>query len=282
MRILLTGSSGFVGSYLQQALTDLDHEVIPFSRATGFDFNDLVTTDAWRTHLEDIDVVINCVGIIAESHTQRFEYLHRLAPTALFTACQLCGVGKVIQISALGNDDSAFTPYQLSRKAADDVLRASKLDWTILQPSLIYGTGGGSFRLFRFLAKFPLIGVPGKGDYLVQPVHIHDVVSAVLASLSSEKATKKTIAVVGAKALSYRNWLQAIRHSLGKPPAYIISIPFRLLFTLSKAIAPIFPMFSEANLKMLQIGSSASAKDMTELLERPPISVEEGLRRCSI
>lgn len=279
MRILLTGSSGFVGSYLQQALTDLHHEVIPCSRATGFDFNTLVTADAWRPHLKNIDVVINCVGIIAESRTQRFEQLHKLAPIALFTACEQCGVSKVIQISALGNDDSAFTPYQLSRKAADDVLRESELDWTILQPSLIYGAGGGSFRLFRFLAKFPLITVPGKGDYLVQPVHIHDVVGTVLASLNSEKATKKTIGVVGAKALSYRDWLQAIRHSLGKPSAYIVSMPFRLLFILSKAITPIFPLFSEANLRMLKSGSSASAKDITDLLERPPISVEEGLQR---
>ena len=278
MRILLTGSSGFVGSHLQQALTNLNNEVIPCSRATGFDFNNMLTAEDWLPHLNNIDVVINCVGIIAETHSQHFKQLHQLAPIALFTACQQCGINKVIQISALGADDNAFTPYQLTRKVADDFLRTSILDWTIIQPSLIYGEGSESFKLFRLMAKLPLIAVPGNGDYLVQPVHISDVVSTVLESVMTDKASKKTIAAVGAEAVSYKQWLQAIRNSLGKKPALIIPIPFTLIFLMSKLIGTLFPLFSEANLKMLQAGNSASAADITQLLERHPVSVEEGLR----
>jgi len=278
MRILLTGSSGFVGSHLQQALTDLNHEVIPCSRATGCDFNQLFTPDAWLPHLNEIDVVINCVGIIAENSSQKFEQLHRLAPIALFQACEQAGVKKVIQISALGANDNAFTPYQLTRKSADDALRASGLDWTIVQPSLIYGEGSESFKLFRLMAKSPLISVPGNGDYLVQPVHITDVVRTVLAAVLTDKATQQTIAAVGAEALSYQAWLQAIRGSLGKKPAVIVPIPFKLLFAMSKLVGGVFPLFSEANLKMLQAGNSAPADDMTKLLGSAPVSVEEGLR----
>ncbi len=278
MRILLTGSSGFVGSHLQQALTDLDHQVTPCSRATGFDFNQLLTAEAWLPHLEGIDVVINCVGIIAENRTQHFEQLHRLAPIALFTACQQCGVNKIIQISALGADENAFTPYQITRKAADDFLRASSVDWTIIQPSLIYGEGSESFKLFRLMAKLPLISVPGKGDYLVQPVHISDVVKVVLESITTDKASQKTIAAVGATAVSYKDWLQVIRNSMGKKPALILPIPFKLLFLMSKAMGTLFPLFSEANLKMLQAGNSASAANITQLLGSAPASVEEGLQ----
>lgn len=279
MRILLTGSSGFVGSHLQQALCDLSHEVIPCSRASGVDFNNMLTAEDWLPHLNDIDVVINCVGIIAETRTQHFRQLHQLAPIALFDACQRCGIHKVIQISALGADDTAFTPYQLNRKVADDFLRASTLNWTIIQPSLIYGEGSKSFRLFQLMAKLPLIAVPGNGEYLVQPVHISDVVRAVLELVTTDNASKKTIAAVGTEAVSYKQWLQAIRNSLGKKPALIIPIPFTLLFMMSKVFWTLFPLFSEDNLKMLQAGNSASAADFTQLLQRPPLSVEEGLKQ---
>ena len=116
MKILLSGATDFIGSYLKAALEEQEHVITACSRRTGVDYSQMQTSVAWQRYVEGIDVVINAVGIIAESKGQSFEALHKRAPTALFQACKQAQVGQVIQISALGVDESAFTPYQLSSR----------------------------------------------------------------------------------------------------------------------------------------------------------------------
>jgi len=157
MNILLTGASGFIGSHVASALQAAGHSVKPASRGNDLDFNRLLTRRAWQPQLENFDAVINCVGIIVETRASSFAVLHRESPSALFHACVDAGISRVIQVSALGADERAFTPYQQSKKAADDVLRSLPLDWFVLRPSLVYGRGGASLSMFRRLAALPLL-----------------------------------------------------------------------------------------------------------------------------
>ncbi|MEZ5448123.1 MAG: NAD(P)H-binding protein [Thiolinea sp.] len=155
MHVFLTGASGFIGSHLQQALQVAGHEVRAATRSQGFDFGRMLTEADWYPHLSGMEVVINTVGIIAEVGDQRFDAVHHLAPAALFRASMQAGVKRVIQVSALGADEQAFTPYQLSKRAADEVLRDLPLDWFVLRPSLVYGRGGKSSALFHRMAALP-------------------------------------------------------------------------------------------------------------------------------
>jgi uncharacterized protein YbjT (DUF2867 family) len=152
MKILLTGASGFIGGHILRALQAAGHEVVPITRHHGVDFTQMLTPEAWLPHLNGVDVVINSVGIIAETRGQTFAAVHHHAPAALFRACVMTGVLRVVQISALGADAHAFTPYQLSKQAADEVLRKLPLEWFVLRPSLVYGTGGASMALFQRMA----------------------------------------------------------------------------------------------------------------------------------
>ena len=112
MKILLTGSSGFIGQHIYIALKASGYEVTTTSRSAGMNFNQMVQEKDWLPHLKSVDVLINCVGIIVETKRQSFINIHTRAPSALFRACEQAGVSRVIQISALGADDNAFTPYQ--------------------------------------------------------------------------------------------------------------------------------------------------------------------------
>lgn len=170
MNILLTGASGFIGRNLVQVLTAAGHRIVPASRREGVDFMTMQTAEQWLPWLVDIDVVVNAVGIIGETHSQSFAALHAAAPMALFDACREAGVGRVIQISALGADRAAFSAYHLSKRAADDHLRQLDLDWFVLRPSLLYGRGGSSARMFMQLARCPLLPVIGDGRQRLQPV----------------------------------------------------------------------------------------------------------------
>ena len=275
-KILLTGATGFIGGHLNAALVKAGYEVIPVSRASGGHFDQFTSAADWYPNLENIDAVINAVGIIVETRTQKFKVLHDQAPSALFQACADLGIKRVVQISALGADDKAFTPYQLSKKAADDALRALDLDWFVLRPSLVYGTGGASMQMFQRLSRLPVIPLIGDGQYRVQPVHISDLVDTTLVCLNAEK-TQQTIDVVGPVSITFKDWLQSFRISAQRKPAMTLSIPFNLMLMGAALGRFVMPLMHPDNLRMLRQGNVADVAPLTKLLGRTPLTVEEGL-----
>ncbi len=278
MKVLLTGASGFIGGHLKTALEASEYEVVACSRQSGYDFNKMLSADDWLPHLEGVNAVINAVGIIVETKQQHFDILHRQAPVALFKACEQAGIKRVIQISALGADDQAFTPYQLSKKAADDQLRQSDLEWFVLRPSLVYGKGGDSMAMFQQLSSLPIIPLVGDGQYQVQPVHVSDVVAAVMQCLQAEVAPQQTLDVVGAYPLTFEDWLQAIRRQGGRKKAMVLKTPFSLMLAVARVGQYIMPIMGPDNLRMLRAGNTADVSAITEFLGRSPLTVEEGLQ----
>src|SRR5690606_16794863 len=105
------------------------------------------------------------------------------APQALFHAARRAEVRCVIQFSALGADQDAASDFHLSKRSADDALRTMGMPAAIVQPSLVYGPGGGSAKLFNRLAVMPVLPLAGGGRQVVQPVHVDDVVAGVRALL---------------------------------------------------------------------------------------------------
>ena len=272
MKILLTGSSGFIGRHIHTALEEAGHDVIAVSRKTGFNFNQMTQVADWLPQLQSVNIVINCVGIIVETKQQRFDVLHTLAPSALFRACEQSGIDRVIQISALGADDSAFTSYQLSKKAADDVLRSMSYDWFILRPSLVYGEDGASTSFFKKLASFPVLFLVDGGRQQIQPVHIDDLVNTVIACLTIQPA-KQTIDIVGPRAMSFADWLKQLRQQMSNSPVRIFSVPFSLALVVAHLLHHIFPLLHPDNLRILRQGNTSSNSAMEKLIGRMPRDV---------
>ncbi|MEB4590442.1 NAD-dependent epimerase/dehydratase family protein [Candidatus Thiothrix sp. Deng01] len=272
MKILLTGANGFIGGHIRQALEQAGHEITPVSRHYGFDFQRMLTPDDWLPHLQGVDVAINSVGIIAETRGQTFATLHHHAPAALFRACVMAGVMRVVQISALGADEQAFTPYHLSKKAADDVVRSLPLEWFVLRPSLVYGEGGKSSTLFRCMASLPIIPLVGDGKQRIQPVQARDVVATVLQCLQAASA-RRTLDVVGAYPLTFVEWLQSMRRAAGKKPALTLPIPFGLIMASAHIGRFAAPMLHPDNLRMLQRGNTADVQPLAKFLGRMPLGV---------
>lgn len=276
MKILLTGASGFIGGHILRALQTAGHEVVPITRHHGVDFTHMLTPEAWLPYLKGVDAVINSVGIIAETRGQTFAALHYHAPAALFRACVMTGVLRVVQISALGADANAFTPYQLSKQAADEVLRKLPLEWFVLRPSLVYGTGGVSMAMFQRMANLPVIPLIGAGTQRIQPVHVSDVVATVLQCLSVA-SSRRTVDVVGAAPLTFVAWLQTLRRTAGKPPALTLRIPLSLIMASAQVMRFLIPLLHPDNVRMLQHGNTAAVQPLAAFLGRMPLSVEEGL-----
>lgn len=276
MNILLTGASGFIGRNIATVLAARGHKIIPASRSNGVDFSRMLAPGDWLPLLDGVDAVINSVGIIGESGRQRFDSLHAQAPSALFRACARAGVRRVLQISALGADETAFSAYHLSKRAADDCLRSIDLDWFVLRPSLIYGRGGKSGEFFMRLAALPLIPVLGDGRQMIQPVHVSDVVATVAHALTVAK-TRRTLDIVGPETVSFAAWLQRMRQMRGLLPARLLHLPFLLAMGLSHAGRHFSSLLQPENLRMLQTGYWADDRPIEQFLGRAPLVAEATL-----
>lgn len=283
MRILLAGASGFIGQHVLRALLDAGHEVVctarraqtstdPRVRYLQADFANDTEQSVWLARLTGIEAVINTVGIFRASGTNTFERLHTLAPRALFAACAAAPqVRLVLQLSALGADAQADTPYHLSKKAADDYLAALPVPSAILQPSLVYGPEGASARLFKTLASMPLGVRFGKAPQLVQPVHIDDVVAAILALLRLPPASgSRRLPLVGPEALSFTAYLERLRSAMGMPRRPVLTLPGALSRLLAQAGGRLPGALLDADaLRMLDRGNTGDPGPLVQLLGRP-------------
>ncbi|MCB1925854.1 MAG: NAD(P)H-binding protein [Gammaproteobacteria bacterium] len=266
-KILLAGATGFIGRALISPLREAGYEVRPLARSLGHDFNRLQSAADWIPYLRGIDAVINAVGIIREHGQQRFDTLHHRAPAALFDACVQAGTPRVVQLSALGADAQGFTPYQLSKWAADEHLRSLPLAWFVLRPSLVYGEGSRSLRFFRLLARLPVLPLPGGGAQQIQPVHLDDLIDAVLRCLQSEQVNL-TLDLVGPRAMRFADWLGLLERQQGRRPARVFHVPTALALQAARLAHHVLPLVHPDNLRMLQQGNVADAGPLERFLGR--------------
>ncbi len=293
MNIFITGASGFIGRYLLNACLDHGHQVTACVRDTAqlqrycpraqvihCDFAKDNDISVWLPRLTNIDVVINAVGIIQQSGTNTFDALHTQTPCALFKACEIRGIRKAIQISALGADDTAFSQYHLSKKAADDFLSSLDLDWTILMPSLVYGPGAKSLRLFKAMAALPVTPLVGKGEQIIQPIHIIDLSNAVLALIENPTIQPRRIEAVGPKPVTLRQLYVVLKHWLGYGHPRFLTIPFWLALIIAR-ITEHFgntPINTDT-IKMLQNGNTGNVQPFISTFGFSPIPLEQALHR---
>ncbi len=277
MVILITGATGFIGCRLVAALRAAGHRVIAASRHVGTS-PDAITADftrdldpaIWKPRLQGVDVVINAVGIIRESGAQTFESIHTRAPQALFAACASAGVKRIIQISALGADRGR-TRYFTSKHAADEYLSALPLDWTIVQPSLVFGAGGTSAALFSLLASLPVVPLPGGGHQRIQPIHVDDLVAAIREIVETSAMSRRRVVLAGPEPLTLKDFLRILRARMQMSTARFINIP-EALMRASAAVAEFLPgsLLDRETLAMLNAGNTGSPEDTRRLLGRQP------------
>lgn len=290
--VLVCGASGFIGQQLTRALAARGHRVLygvrdpaaferahPGARAVPVDFSAPREPAHWLSLLRGVDVVINAVGLLRETPQQRFADVQARSPCALFEACSQIGVQRVIQLSALGADASADTAFLLSKRVADEGLLALPLEGVVLQPSLVFGPGGASTRLFCTLASLPIVPLPAGGLQPIQPVHLDDLVNAVVALVESRQPVHGRLPVVGPQATTLKAYLQAIRHGLGLGPGVWWTVPRAIMDRLARAGSRHRgALFDEASWRMLERGNTGPATSVSALLGHPPRAPEAFVR----
>ncbi len=238
-RVLVLGANGFIGSHVAAALAAAGwtvragarRPVEAARRAPQYewvvaDFRALGEPAAWTPLLEGVDAVVNCVGVLQDGGGDDTRAAHVTGPGALIAACEAAGVTRLVHLSAVGADDAAGTAYARTKAETERMIQSSRLDWTILRPSLVLGRGAfGGTGLIRALAAFPgAIPVVG-GAQTVRPVAMDDLTAAVSAALSRPQAVRRRFDVAGPQRLSLEQLLGLYRGWLGLPAAPVIRVP---------------------------------------------------------
>ena len=182
-RVLVLGASGFLGRHVVHALRCAGATVVRGVRRAqqadeiAIDFTCDLDPDIWRPRLNGIDVVVNAVGILQVRPDAPFDAIHRAAPLAVLRGCELAGVRRFIQISALGSGATRDPlGYFATKTAAEEALLAStSVTAVIIRPSLVFGEDGASSAVMLAAASLPIQFLPGDGAQLVQPVHVDDL-----------------------------------------------------------------------------------------------------------
>ncbi|MFA7488606.1 MAG: NAD(P)H-binding protein, partial [Lysobacteraceae bacterium] len=164
--IVIFGGTGFVGRHLVARLVAAGHDVLVPSRNRSMQRElhivpqarvinvDVYSDAALRELLQGAHAVINLIGILNERgrNGRGFEAAHTGFTKKLIAACQASGTRRLLQMSAL-NAGRGRSHYLRTRGEAEAAVKASGLDWTIFQPSVIFGPGDGLFARFAGLLK---------------------------------------------------------------------------------------------------------------------------------
>lgn len=279
MNILLCGATGFIGRHLEQSLIQSGHHVVratrQVKRPTDIAVDFVRDTDAatWLPRLTGIDVVVNAVGVLRDLTTVPMQVIHADTPKALFDACAQVGC-KVVHISALGAGGELKTAYMRTKGQAQAHLINLSIPSLIGRPSLVYGQDGDSAKMFRLLARMPVVAVPGQGESWVQPVHIDDIAQLVTRQINEDFAWSspaRLVDAVGVERMTYREMIACYRAQMSDKPAWVIPIPWGVMRMMAKLaqIAPSSALDPET-LQMLQAGSFGDVANFATLLGRMP------------
>ena len=272
MKIAITGGTGFVGRNIARALAAEGHQLILIAR--GMDRTDptihslaqfvslgLGSTSELAGAMAGCDTVVHCSGINRESGDQTYRKVHIEGTRHLIEAARHVGARKIVLISFLLARPNCGSPYHESKWAAEEIVRQSGLDYTILKCGVIYGRGDHMLNhLSHALYTFPLFAFVGFRDKPIRPNAVEDVARIVKACVVEGALSGKTVAVLGPEELTLRQAVRRVASVVGRRP---IMFPMPVWFhrVLGWCLERIMkvPMVSSAQVRMLDEGLAEPA-----------------------
>ncbi|MBL0739969.1 SDR family oxidoreductase [Chryseolinea lacunae] len=239
MRILLTGSTGYIGRRLLPVLLDLGHFVICLIRhRRKFDWEafpegtfqnieviecDLRDGDALAAIPPDIDVAFYLVHSMSSSVSD-FQQAETLSATNFARRLSNTRARQIIYLSGISNG-TALSEHLSSRKSVESILRQSGVSLTVLRAAIIIGSGSASFEIIRDLVeKLPVMVAPRWLKTRCQPIAIRNVLEYLVGVMLKDEAMGETFDIGGTEILTYRQMLYTYAR-VRKLRRLIITIP---------------------------------------------------------
>ncbi len=264
--IVLVGGSGFIGQALSRQLTAAGYAVRVLTRRESLAAAEAVLPDvhAWQlprqpdaaaltAALQGAVAVVNLVGILHESGRTTFQRVHVDGVATLIAACRAAGITRLVQVSALGASSDAPSAYLRSKAAAEALVRASGLDWTILQPSVVFGPQDRFLNLFAELAQVMPVLVLACPGARFQPVYVEDVAQAVVRALQVGEAVGATVQLGGREVFTLRELIALVGQWTGvRRPVIGLGPSLSLLQGALMELLPV-PLMTRDNVRSMEV-----------------------------
>jgi NADH dehydrogenase len=212
---------------------------------------------------QDQDAVINLVGILQGSrgtpYGPEFAQAHVELPRRIVATCATTGVQRYLHMSALGADPRGPSMYQRSKGDGEALVRASRLDWTIFQPSVVFGPEDKFLNMFAQLARFfPVLPVGG-ASVRFQPIWVGDVADAFCNALGNRETCGRAYELAGPRIYTLRELVEFAARASGHPRP-VINLPGAAarLQAMMMEFAPGEPLMSRDNLDSMKVDNVAS------------------------
>jgi NADH dehydrogenase len=157
------------------------------------------------------DAVINLVGILYERRHQTFDAVHDRGAQTVAAAAAAAGIGRLVQVSALGADHHSPADYARSKGAGEAAVRTACPEAVILRPSVVFGPEDGFFNRFAELARIsPVLPLIGGGKTRFQTVYVGDVAEAIAKSVSDPACTGRTYELGGPHVYTFKELMELL------------------------------------------------------------------------
>ncbi len=230
---VVTGAFGYTGRFIARRLMaeerplktltnhserpgaeDIKAEVAPLQ------FKD---RDALVDSLRGADVLYNTYWV--RFHYGRVHFGEAVANTrVLMGAARDAGVRKVVHVSVSNASEDSPLEYYVGKARTERIVRESGMAWAIVRPTLIFGSGDILINNIAWLLRrLPAIGIPGRGDYRLQPVAGEDV--AEIATWAAEQIDNVVVDAAGPEIIFYSEMIESIAIAVGRHPRFLYMSP---------------------------------------------------------
>ncbi|MEO8971447.1 MAG: NAD(P)H-binding protein [Ktedonobacteraceae bacterium] len=231
--ILITGATGYIGRHLVARLvaqgerpsclvrdTKRAATMLPADKVELIQ-GDTITFASLTAAVQGIETIVHAAFITADhkqSAGNHYEETNVEGTRNVIQAAKDAGVRRIIEVSGLGTRPDKPGTYMEGRYLAEKMLKESGLDWTIIQPSVLFGKDAPFIKgLADLIRSAPVVPLLGGGKILFQPIYVEDVVTVILNVLEEPARTKnKTYTIGGPAYLTFTQVIDALLHTMHK------------------------------------------------------------------
>ncbi|MCX7724240.1 MAG: NAD(P)H-binding protein [Thermodesulfovibrio sp.] len=284
-KLLITGSTGFVGRYIVNEAFKKAYNIHlvvrnPKKARTLFgekvkiyQLEDLSNKEELRKIIEAVNpqYVIHLIGIIQEKKSATFEKVHYEYSKTLYDVLRDFSVEKIIHMSALGVGQKAPSKYHITKLKAEEELINTGMPYVIIRPSFIIGPEQLLFvKLREVLNKIPVLIFPDIQNYYFQPVDVRDVAECFIKAIDYKG--NGIFELCGDEKVTLRDIVNDFVKNIGKN---VFFIPFP---------KGILKFFASEQYKMMwknNVCGDSDALPIEEILGRKPTPYKEQIRYAS-
>jgi uncharacterized protein YbjT (DUF2867 family) len=299
MKVAIIGGTGFVGSYLLDELLQQGHQPVLLVRPGSESKvvqrercalvpGDVKDRESIRATLAGCDAAIYCIGILRELKSEgiTFEELQFQGAVRTMKVAIEAGIRRFVLMSANGVKAEG-TVYQNTKYRAEQYLKTTELDWTIFRPSVIFGDPRGKMefctQLYEQMIKPPIpaplfydgLFPSNAGSFELAPVHVRDVATVFVKSLTLPAAVRQTYSLCGPDSFAWKAIIKTLAKVTGKPK---LMLPTPVLAVKLMAAAldrfAFFPI-SRDQITMLMEGNTCDSTAVFALFGVTPIHFNE-------